>query len=135
MAESAAQDLKTINDPRGSLTVAETGAGLPFAVQRMFIVHDAPAGTTRGYHAHRTCHQFLVATSGAVEVVLDDGSSRRSVRLAGPAQGLHIPPGVWGEQTYLEPGTVLVVLTSDTYDKADYISDYDEFVAFTQGGQ
>lgn len=132
MNQSQPIALKTVVDPRGSLTVAETGAGLPFAAERLFIVHGVPAGTTRGFHAHKSCHQFLIATSGVVEVMLDNGSERITVRLDALTQGLHIPPGVWGEQTYVSEGAVLMVLTSERYDRADYISDYAEFQAFVK---
>jgi UDP-2-acetamido-3-amino-2,3-dideoxy-glucuronate N-acetyltransferase len=129
MIESRMQHLKTVVDERGALTVAETGADLPFAAERFFIVHGVPRGMTRGFHAHRTCHQFLIATSGSVDVALDDGVTRTTIRLDHLSQGLHIPPMIWGEQTYLSDDAVLMVLTSDRYDRADYISDYAEFVA------
>ena len=122
-------ELKTVVDPRGALTVAETAENLPFAVERLFIVHGVEAGTTRGFHAHKSCHQFLIVTAGVVEVTLDDGQCRQNVRLDRVSQGLHIPPMIWGEQTYLSADAVLVVLTSDRYDRGDYISDYAEFVA------
>ena len=109
--------------------MAETAENLPFAVERLFIVHGVEAGTTRGFHAHKSCHQFLIVTAGAVEVTLDDGRHRQTVRLDRVSQGLHIPPMIWGEQTYVGADAVLVVLTSDRYDRGDYISDYAEFVA------
>jgi dTDP-4-dehydrorhamnose 3,5-epimerase-like enzyme len=129
MTDLVPTELKTVVDPRGALTVAETGENLPFAVERLFIVHGVEAGTTRGFHAHKSCHQFLIVTAGVVEVTLDDGKTRQTVRLDRVSQGLHIPPMIWGEQTYLSADAVLVVLTSDRYDRGDYISDYAEFVA------
>lgn len=128
-------ELRTVVDPRGALTVAETAENLPFAVERLFIVHGVEAGTTRGFHAHKSCHQFLIVTAGAVEVTLDDGVHRQTVRLDRVSQGLHIPPMIWGEQTYLSADAVLVVLTSDRYDRGDYISDYAEFVALAGAAQ
>jgi dTDP-4-dehydrorhamnose 3,5-epimerase-like enzyme len=128
-------ELKTVTDPRGALTVAETGENLPFAVERLFIVHGAEVGTVRGFHAHKTCHQFLIVTAGTVEVTLDDGKCRQTVWLDRVSQGLHIPPMIWGEQTYLSADAVLVVLTSDRYDRSDYISDYAEFVALAGASQ
>jgi hypothetical protein len=38
----------------------------------------------------KRCHQFLVATSGSFEVLLDDGITRRQVLLNRPDIGLHI---------------------------------------------
>lgn len=126
-------ELRTSADARGSLSVAQTGGQLPFAAERVFIVHGVPDGDVRGRHAHKACHQFLVAVAGAVDVMLDDGAERATFRLDSPSLGLHIPPGTWGEQTYLGGDAVLMVLASHPYDTADYISDYQEFLAFRKG--
>jgi hypothetical protein len=37
----------------------------PFRVKRVFYLYDIPAGESRGAHAHKECHQFLIAASGA----------------------------------------------------------------------
>lgn len=41
-------------------------------------------GEARGAHAHKECHQFLIAASGSFEVVLDDGVNKRTVLLNRP---------------------------------------------------
>ena len=43
--------------------------------------------------------------------------------------GLHLPPRVWGIQYRFSPDAVLLVLASDRYSAADYIRNYDEFLA------
>ena len=53
--------LPKITDIRGSLTVGEFERSIPFVVKRYFIVFDVPSVETRGEHAHRECHQFLVS--------------------------------------------------------------------------
>lgn len=116
-------------DLRGSLSVGEFGRDLPFAPQRYFLVFGVPSRETRGEHAHRECHQFLVCTHGSVRVLADDGRGRREFLLDSPDAGLHLPPMTWGTQFQYSPDAVLLVLASHAYDAGDYIRDYDEFLA------
>ncbi|HEX5216114.1 MAG TPA: WxcM-like domain-containing protein [Vicinamibacterales bacterium] len=121
--------LPLIEDLRGRLTVAEGGRDIPFTPKRCFVVFDVPGKDVRGEHAHRTCHQFLVCTRGAVSVVVDDGRASEEVRLDAPNLGLYIPPMIWAVQYRYSPDATLMVLASEPYDAADYIRDYDDFLS------
>ncbi len=118
----------SVLDPRGNLTVGEFGRDIPFEVRRYFLVHGVPSRETRGEHAHRRCHQFLVAVHGSVCVIADDGRSSHEVLLDRPSLGLHLPPMVWGVQHRYSPDGVLLVFASDHYDPADYIRSRSEFL-------
>ncbi len=120
--------LPKIHDLRGTLSVGEFGDSVPFDVKRYFLVFDVPNAEVRGEHAHRECHQFLICLRGEVSIVVDDGTARDEYTLADPATGLHIPPMVWGIQYRHTRDAMLLVFASHTYDPADYIRDYDEFV-------
>jgi UDP-2-acetamido-3-amino-2,3-dideoxy-glucuronate N-acetyltransferase len=120
--------LKTVSDQRGSLTVGEFDQTVPFAPLRFFTVYGVPEGRPRGAHAHRVCHQFLVAVKGSLLVLVDDGSQRAEVLLEHPGQGLHVPPMIWGTQYKHSPDAVLLVFASHHYDPTDYIHDYAEFL-------
>jgi hypothetical protein len=61
--------------------------------------------------------------------MVDNGDVRQVVTLDRPSLGLHMPPLTWGAQYDYSDDAVLVVLASHAYDAADYIHDYDEFVA------
>lgn len=115
-------------DIRGSLTVGEANASIPFHIQRYFMVFDVPSQETRGEHAHRECHQFLICVRGSCAVVADDGSNRQEFLLDRPDLGLHLPPMTWGIQYKYSADAVLLVLASHNYDNADYIRDYNEFL-------
>ncbi len=117
-----------VADLRGQLTHAEVGGQLPFAVDRFFLVYGVPSQELRGEHAHRRLHQLIIAVSGAVSVLTDNGAEREEVRLDEPTVGVHIPPMVWGVQFRHTAEAVLMVLASDRYDADDYIRDYDEFI-------
>lgn len=127
--DNVLRELKCVNDMRGSLVAGEFGRTIPFEVRRYFTVFDVPSRETRGEHAHRECHQFLVCVSGSVSVVLDDGQVRQEFHLDRPELGLHIPPMVWGIQYRYSEDAVLLVFASHHYDADDYIRDYDEFLA------
>jgi len=114
-------------DIRGSLTVGEFGRSIPFAVKRYFMVFDVPSMETRGEHAHRECHQFLICVRGSCAVVADDGKNRQEFLLDQPDIGVHLPPMVWGIQYKYSADAVLLVFASHHYDGADYIRNYADF--------
>jgi UDP-2-acetamido-3-amino-2,3-dideoxy-glucuronate N-acetyltransferase len=66
---------------------------------------------------------------GAGWVGADDGTHRQEFRLDHPRLGLHLSPLVWGVQYKFSRESVLLVFASHPYDAADYIRDYDEFLA------
>jgi RimJ/RimL family protein N-acetyltransferase/dTDP-4-dehydrorhamnose 3,5-epimerase-like enzyme len=120
-------ELPVRRDERGALAFGETGKQFPFEVRREFHLFDLKAGVARGGHAHKTCHQFLVAMAGEFSVLTDDGIAPRTWVLAAPDKGLHVPPGYWVELTPLSSSAVLSVLASHCYDEADYIRDRECF--------
>ena len=118
-------DLGKIENDRGNLTVVQARETVPFDIK-----YDIPGGEARGAHAHKECHQFLVAASGSFEVVLDDGENKRTVYLNRPFKGLHIPPGIWAAEQEFSSGAVCLVLASEPYDEADYIRSYEDYLTF-----
>jgi dTDP-4-dehydrorhamnose 3,5-epimerase-like enzyme len=114
-------------DEKGNLTVVENNVHIPFSPKRIFYLYDIPGGESRGAHAHKRCHQFLVAAGGSFEVALDDGKNKRTVLLNRPYYGLHIPPGVWAAEQNFSSGSICLVLTSHEYDAEDYIREYEKF--------
>lgn len=115
---------------KGNISVIENGKSIPFEVNRVFYLYDIPGGEDRGAHAHKECHQFLVAVSGAFDIVLNDGKTKRTLTLNRPYLGLHIPPGIWAGEIGFSSGSVCLVLASHLYDAADYIRDYEQFLAY-----
>lgn len=122
--------LKKIQDRKGNLTPIENQVDLPFDVQRIFYLYDIPGGESRGAHAHKECHQFLVAASGSFEVLLDDGKIKRTVSLNRPDMGLHIPPGIWASEINFSSGAICLVLASHKYNEADYIREYNDYLNY-----
>ena len=117
-------------DDRGSLVAIEGGRDVPFAIARVYYVYATTPGVTRGLHAHRALNQLAVAVAGSCTMLLDDGTQRVTVRLDDPAVGLTMGPMIWREMSDFSPDCVLMVLADAAYDEADYIRDYDAFLAY-----
>lgn len=125
-------ELNKAHDPKGNLTYMYENVHVPFPINRVFYSYDIPGGEGRGAHAHRECHQFIIAASGAFEVVLDDGTNKRTVQLNRPFWGLHIPPGIWASEQGFSSGSICLVLASHGYSEADYIRNYDDFLKYVE---
>jgi len=124
--------LPKIKFPSGNITVVENQSEIPFEIKRVFYLYDIPGGESRGAHAHKQCHQFLVALSGSFEVALDDGKVKRTVYLNNPTRGLHVVPGIWASEVNFSSGAVCLVLASHLYDESDYIRKYDDYLQWIQ---
>lgn len=123
-------ELNSIKNRSGNITAIENGLDIPFNVERIFYLYDIPGGESRGAHAHKECHQFLVAASGSFEVMLDDGKLKKIVTLNQPYKGLHIPPGIWASEINFSSGAICLVMASHKYDENDYLRDYNEYIKF-----
>ena len=86
-------ELRRINARQGNITPVEQWRDVPFAIERVYYLYDLPGGESRGGHAHRELMQLLVCVMGALDVVIDDGRERRTIRLDRAYQGLLICGG------------------------------------------
>lgn len=119
-----------VGERKGNLTYVYNNEHVPFSIKRVFYTYDIPGGESRGAHAHKECHQVLIAASGAFEVLLDDGRNKRTVLLNRPFYGLHIPPGIWASEQGFSSGSICLVLASHGYEKEDYIRDYNDYLKY-----
>ncbi len=123
-------ELTKMHDTEGNLTYIYENIHVPFPINRVFYSYDIPGGEDRGAHAHKKCHQFIIAASGSFEVLLDDGINKRTVALNRPFYGLHVPPGIWASEQGFSSGSICLVLASEGYDEDDYIRDYNDYLSF-----
>lgn len=123
-------ELPRIRERSGCITPVEPYENVPFNVQRVFYLYDIPGGEDRGAHAHKECHQFLIAASGAFDVMMDDGINKRTIRLDRPYFGLHILPGIWAAEQSFSSGAICLVIASQIYNENDYIRIYEKFIEF-----
>lgn len=122
-------DIRRYSDSRGYLSVVENDIDVPFEIKRIYYLYMVPE-VARGAHAHKALQQLLIATSGSVEVIMDDGKEKNSFLLDKPWKGLLIPSGLWRDLENFSGGAVLLCLASEKYDANDYIRDYNEFLEY-----
>lgn len=122
-------DIRKYSDNRGYLSVIEGGMDIPFEIKRIYYLYMVPEAA-RGAHAHKELQQLLVATSGSVDITLDDGKEKKTFHLDRPWKGLLVVPGLWRDLDNFSGGTVLMCLASEKYNEGDYIRDYDEFLKY-----
>jgi hypothetical protein len=127
-------ELPRVTSPEGSITPVESSVDMPFAIERFYYLYDVPGGETRGGHAHRQLQQLLVSVMGSFDVELDDGRSRRVVRLDRAYNGLYIPRLIWRELKNFSSGGICMVLASRPFEEADYIRNYADYVTCKTSG-
>jgi dTDP-4-dehydrorhamnose 3,5-epimerase-like enzyme len=122
-------ELPRATDARGNMTYVDGGTHIPFDIERVYYLYDVPGGAFRGGHAHRELEQIVIAASGSLDVVVDDGTHSERFFLSRSYYGLYVPRMVWRELDNFSSGSVCLVLASKHYDESDYHRDYDEYVA------
>ena len=116
-------------DERGQLIALEEFNHVPFDIKRVYYIYDTLPGVRRGFHAHRNLQQILICVHGSCMIHLDNGYETEEVLLNDPQKGLYIAYDMWREMYDFSEDAVLLVLASETYDEADYIRKYDDFMA------
>ena len=119
--------IPVVEDRRGNLAFIQEDI-VPFEFKRVYYLFDVPSNSFRGSHSHINQCEVLVALSGSFEVVLNDGTEKKSFLLNKPNIGLYIPTGIWRELENFSSGAVCLVLASDVYDEEDYIRDFNQFL-------
>ena len=128
------QDCKTIQlpvvpDDRGNLSFIEECNHIPFRIKRTYWLYDVPGGERRAGYALRSTDDFVVAMSGGFDVRLNDGTREKTVHLNRPCEGLYIPRGIWHEFRNFSTNSLVMVLSSEHYDAAQYVRGVGEFKA------
>ena len=122
-------------DARGNLSFAEQFAHIPFEIKRTYWIYDVPGGENRGGHAYRRNEEFIIALSGAFEVLVDDGKEIKKFELNRSYYGLYVPCGIWREMRAFSTNAFALEFGSMGYSEDDYIRDYDTFIALKKNGK
>lgn len=122
-------------DARGNLSFVEQENHIPFVIYRTYWLYDVPGGEARGGHAYRENEEFIVALSGSFDVIIDDGTEKRTFTLNRSYYGLYVPKGLWREMDNFSTNSLAMILSSTKYDANDYVRDYDEFIKLKSDGK
>ena len=128
-------ELPKFLDSRGNLSFVEQLNHIPFEIKRTYWIYDVPGGEARGGHAFKENQEFMVALSGAFDVIIDDGTQKKTFTLNRSYYGLFVPAGLWREMTNFSTNAVALEFGSIHYDEADYVRDYDEFLKMKNHGE
>ena len=120
--------LPRIDDSRGSLSFIESEGTVPFPIKRVYYLFDVGPRSERGSHAHFNLEQLIIAMSGSLDVVLDDGTKQSEYFLNDPSVGLLISKLTWRTLRNFSNGAVCCVLASEHFSEGDYIRDYEKFI-------
>ncbi len=122
-------------DARGNLSFVEEENHIPFAIRRTYWLYDVPGGECRGGHAYRENEEFIVALSGSFDVILDDGTEKKTFTLNRSYYGLYVPKGLWREMDNFSTNSLAMILSSTDYDANDYVRDYNDFLKLKRDGK
>ena len=123
--------LPRFNDPRGNLSFAEQMNHIPFIIKRTYWIYDVPGGESRGGHAYKETDEFINAISGRFDVTVDDGYEKKKFTLNRSYYGLYIPRGLWRELDNFSTNSLALEFASTSYDRNDYVENYDEYLKIT----
>ena len=110
-------DLTTVSDPRGVLTVVDKI--LPFDIKRVYYIYNVTE--KRGGHRHIETIQALICIKGSCEVFANDGLTKHTFLMNNPAKCLLIETKDWHTMDNFSEDAVLLVISSDHYNREDYI--------------
>ena len=117
-------DSKT--DHRGSLYPFNLHEALSFNPKRLFFIRDVPAGTVRGHHAHINTTQVLLCVAGLIEVHMENETEKKVHRLF-PGDYVLETPMTWTSMNFVTNDSILLVLSSEVHNEADYIRDIETY--------
>ena len=128
-------ELSKFTDPRGNLSFVEQLNHIPFEIKRTYWIYDVPGGESRGGHAFRQNEEFIVALSGAFDVIVDDGIEKKKFTLNRSYYGLYVPAGLWRVIENFSTNSLALEFGSIHYDRNDYVCNYDEFLKLKSNGE
>ena len=114
-------EFKEMGDERGKLVAIESLKNIPFEIKRIFYIYGTSKDAIRGQHANKKSQFILINLSGSCKVRLYDDNEEYIVVLDKPNLGLHIPTMVWKDMYDFSEDSVLLTLSSELYDKDEYI--------------
>lgn len=126
-------ELPKIIDKRGNLSFFENSNQILFDIKRTYWIYDVPGGELRGSHAFKKSHEFIIALSGSFDIVLHDGNKEKKYSLNRSYQGLYVPNLLWRRLENFSTNSLALIVSSISYDGADYIRDFQEFKTIIDG--
>jgi tellurite resistance-related uncharacterized protein len=113
-------ELNTFGSDAGNLTVLENI--IPGSIKRVFYIYGA-GNMSRGGHRHHRTWNALICLNGSCRVYSNDGTEEAYFQLDKPASCLILEPKDWHIMDSFSEDAILLVLSNEYYDLADYIDE------------
>jgi hypothetical protein len=126
------QKISQNSDCDGTLGYFQTGFDLDFEMKRIYLIHNVPAQTIRGNHAHRELKQVVIALGGFLKIELESAFEQETIILRPYSEVLIMTGVVWRRIFFESLTTICLVGASDVFLETDYIRDYKEFQAISE---
>ncbi|MCU4173853.1 sugar 3,4-ketoisomerase [Carboxylicivirga sp. N1Y90] len=120
-------ELPKFLDERGNLSFIEEDSQLPFKIKRVYWIYDVPGGQIRGGHAFKDTEELIVAISGSLDVVLNDGQKEYRFHLNRSYSGIYVPKMMWRMLDNFSTNSLAMIISSTEYDENDYIRNFNTF--------
>ncbi len=125
-------NLKYYKDKRGILLAMQekntSKDALPIKIKRIFILKNLNPKLTRGNHTLKTTTQIIFCLVGSCEIELDNGFTKKTIRLRNFYKGVIIPPMVWRTLKNFSKDAIILVIADREYKEEDYIRNYEDFI-------
>lgn len=113
-------ELSTFDTSAGNLTVFEKI--IPGTIKRVFYIYGA-GDTQRGGHRHHKAWNALICIHGNCRIYSNDGETEEYFLLDNPVSCLILEPKDWHIMDSFSEDAILLVLSNEYYDRADYIDE------------
>ena len=112
--------LNGLSSVEGSLSFIEKI--MPGTIKRVFYIYGANDGQ-RGGHRHHKTWNALICIAGTCRVYSNDGQKEEYFLLDDSSSCLILEPKDWHIMDSFSENSILLVLSNEFYDKADYIDE------------
>ncbi len=126
---SSQMSFKELGDENGKLVVIEGMHDIPFEIKRIFYIYGTKNDVVRGQHANAKSEFMLINVKGKSKVkLIYPDASEVVYNLDAPNKGVYIPTGVWKDMYDFSDDSILLCLSSEYYDSAEYIKDFSKYL-------
>ena len=116
-----------IRDARGNLSFFENHSQIPFSIKGIEYFYDIPGGG--GFKGYSCKHhkEVIIALSGSVDVIVDNGIERQCITLNRSYIGLYLPDQLWRQIKNFSTNSIVLVVSDSFYDDDDYVRNFKDF--------
>lgn len=117
-----------IIDARGNLSFLENYNQIPFDIKRVEYFYDIPGGEALKGYACKHQQEVIIALSGSVDVIVEDGLGRDCITLNRSYFGLFLPSNVWRQVKNFSTNSIVLFVSDRFYSEEDYVRDLNDFI-------